>query len=295
MKAMAMAIGYGAGFISCVFTVRFFTGFANVGFEKFFFALIGVMFQSAQLFTVVAGVRLRQRGEKVFSVLMFAVFAVLFFLSIVATVGSLSGNFGKQLRTGKAGDAEWQRLQSEISKLQDDKKILNQRIDEGIRKNLISTVVKPDKAKVQAIDERLEKLRFKSDSYEFESDDEMMYSAIASFFGADSESDRIRLILYLICAVMIDLTASLSLTLGSVLGPKPVSNRLVPSPSAVDMWEYIREKGGIKRRQLLASKRRDGANEYNKDLAELISLGLLKLDDSAKFESDYVYDIRKKA
>lgn len=313
MRKPLFVIGFGSIAVSCVFTINFFSGFGNTGFEKIFYGGIGLLFQSAQACALIAGISLHEIGKKVVSYLMVGVFVVLCALSVFATVCTFSGDFAEKRLASAMSDPEKRRIQEAIASLIAEKKALNEQIAYGLEHLLIKNSVRPARSRLEKVESKLEKLRSDLGKHETPMPESAFFNTAAVFTGMTHDQVMSGVLLFF--AVIIEAIGSGCLCAARLLSGNDnhtVSNQLVMSnrlqwsqtqtrsekrtcehtsavpDHAADLFQFIKKKAPT-RRQILASRKRPGAEAYDHDISQLIALGLIKVDNTPRRESDYVY------
>jgi len=268
MKKTALRIGIAFSVISGYFTIDFLSGMAMVGKAKVGYGFIGLMLAFVQAYSLIYGVKLRERFPIV-STFAIGIFAVTFALSVAATVGSFTASNSEKAMG--ISDKNTVSLQAELDSLFIEKTELNSQIKIGLEKGYLTRAVEPARERLSAIEKRIAEIQ--ADLRKQEQPDDPMFLSIAQFCGGVSAQSA-RLHLYLIIALMIEVIAAVFLAISvlpdSVYTPVHAeytpeiamyTPALLPSPSGAyvtspetdekkKLYKLLREKPGISGNQI---------------------------------------------
>ena len=305
-----MAVGVSASVVSGFFTARFLSTYATSGADYCGAYIIAMLLTVAQMSAIIVGVRFWNR-IKMLSYPAFGLFAFLLCLSLCATVGALTDNFGEISRSVKGRDSDYLRLRQNIDELVADKRHLQDQNADALVGRLFTRVIDPNNIRIKAIEDKLEKLRMKADAYVPASDDDAMYTAMATamsfFWGRDKvtpdEIRNARLYALLLFAIVLELVSPIFLAAGMFAAspeespPDTGKMTIPPQPvqmdtQTVNLKTYIENRGTVRRRAMLASKVLKGAQEYDPQLIKLVMSGQIQVEphESGR-ESDTIYKI----
>lgn len=210
MKKTALRIGIAFSVISGYFTVDFLSGMAATGVSKAGYGFIGLMLAFVQAYSLIYGVKLRERFPIV-STFAIGVFAVTFGLSVAATVGSFTASNSEKAMSVSIQNSD--SLKVELDSLFTEKIDLNGQIKTGLEKGFLTRAVDPARARLSEIEKRISEIQ--TDLRKQDQPDDPMFLSVAQFFGGESAQSA-RLYLYLIIALMIELIAAVFLVISAI-------------------------------------------------------------------------------
>jgi len=218
LKSFAMLLGIGLALVSTVFTVKLMITFGTSGSDKLLYAAFGFLIQSAQtalyVYAAYALWVLKDTGK---SIPGFALFIMLFFLSLAGSIGSFvvsnrAQNFG--IEKNEKIKATYD---SELASIDKDASSVNKQL-EGLKAKGVVTKAKGTEEKSEALAGKRSSLYegkrnvIASESTE---DPDALYKILGEFFGIAPNSAK--MLLFTLYAVALELASVILLSYSMIM------------------------------------------------------------------------------
>ena len=212
--------------VSLVFTVQLLTSFAVTGFDRIVYAVFGAGIQVCQtLMFLYFWLQGRHFGA--------VLFALLFCLSLVGSIGFFATNDATTLALSQNSDQRYKLMQSRSAQLEKQIGNAESRMSEYASKKYFTHGVKPTRELLTGLNAEQTKLHEQMLSFQAEPPSQALYSFLANFFVMPV--DQVKLGLFTAYAVALDLCSvfllAFSLSGGSGTGnPTRMSEPEVSNP-----------------------------------------------------------------
>jgi len=218
LKSFAMLLGIGLALVSTVFTVKLMITFGTSGSDKLLYAAFGFLIQSAQtalyVYAAYALWVLKDTGK---SIPGFALFIMLFFLSLAGSIGS----FVVSNRAQNVGIEKNEKIKatydSELASIDKDASSVNKQL-EGLKAKGVVTKAKGTEEKSEALAGKRSSLYegkrnvIASESTE---DPDALYKILGEFFGIAPNSAK--MLLFTLYAVALELASVILLSYSMIM------------------------------------------------------------------------------
>lgn len=218
LKSFAAVLGIGLAIVSTVFTVKLMVTFGTSGFDKVLYGAFGVLIQAAQtalyVYAAYALWVLKDTGKAIPG---FALFVLLFFLSLAGSIGSfVVSNRSQNVQIEKT-DKIKETYDSELASIDKDAASVNKQL-ESLKSKGVVTKAKGTEEKAEVIVAKRSTL-FDGKRHviasESNDDPDALYKIIGEFFGTSSNSAK--MLLFTLYAVALELASVILLSYSMIM------------------------------------------------------------------------------
>ena len=206
----AAFIGFILSLVSTCFSVNLLSSLGSNGWESFLFSVSGICFQfGGQIIAFIFGWIFLSQKRSAPAMVAFCVYAFIFCLSMLATVGAFVG--GSQAKSKQVGyqDEKYLLMKNELSTLdaaitQDDKLITDY-----ARRTIITKGVKPTREHQDGLRVRRQAIMDQMQAFVPQSSGDEIFRSIALFWGLKDfeEIQKVKFFVFAAVAIAIDLLA----------------------------------------------------------------------------------------
>ncbi len=218
LKSFAMLLGIGLALVSTVFTVKLMITFGTSGSDKLLYATFGFLIQSAQtalyVYAAYALWVLKDTGKAIPG---FALFALLFVLSLAGSIGSFVVSNRAQNVALEKNQKIKDTYDTEIASINKDSDSVNKQL-EALKSKGVVTKAKGTEEKASEIVGKRSSLfegKRKVISAESEDDPDALYKILGEFFGIAPNSAK--MLLFTLYAVALELASVILLSYSMIM------------------------------------------------------------------------------
>ena len=213
MKGIYKVTGLVLMAVSMVFTVQLLASFATNGFDKLVYAAFGIAIQTCQ---VLAYLHCAQTDRP----LAMGIFAGLFVLSLVGTVGFFSVNDSRTLQQAQSSDTRFALMKERSESLQNQIQGTQGQIRDYSARSIMTKGVLPARAELKALNADQAKLHDEMMSFTPDPPSQALYGFLSEFFQC--APGQVKLALFVAYAIALDLCSVFLLSVSAGLSVQPV-------------------------------------------------------------------------
>jgi len=213
-RKIAVLVGVILSLISAIFTIRLLAGFAQGGgFERVLFCAFGASVQITQTLSYTFATVLLFRGQGGKAVPLYGLFMGLFMLSLVGTIGAFAVSNQSKVEDATVNDPAYHAIQERIKQIDAEMVDTRAQIDDFAKRTILTKGVIPARQRLSELMQARTMAENELRSFQRLPTSDIVYSYIGRFFSVD-DINQVKLALYCMYAILLDLSAALLLGYG---------------------------------------------------------------------------------